>query len=197
MKHRILAAALLLTATPLAAYAQAARLKLPEFKGLAEKATDSVDITLDGDMLKQAAPFMSGPQGKMPPEAAEALKGITGIYVRVFEFNQPGVYSEKDLDGVRRQLQTPGWKKLMSVQSKDEHVDMYLHEHEKSPDDGGMALVVSEPKEFVIVNIVGAIDLEKLRQLQGKFGVPAMPGMGAPTPPAASAGTSKGDAPKD
>jgi uncharacterized protein DUF4252 len=182
MKHPtpiLLAAALLVTAMPLAAHAQAARLNLPEFKGLADKATDSVDISLDGDMLKQAAPFMSGPQSKVPAEAADALKDVKGIYVRVFEFKEAGVYSEKDLDGVRSQLQAPGWKKLMSVQSKDEHVDMYLHEHASNPDDGGMALVVSEPKEFVIVNIVGAIDLEKLRQLQGKFGVPALPGIGS------------------
>lgn len=178
MKHRILAAALLLTAMPLGAHAQAARLVLPEFKGLAAKATDSVDISLDGEMLKQAGPFMSGPQGKMPTEVVDALKDVKGIYVRVFEFKEPGVYSEKDLDAVRRQLEAPGWKKLMSVQSKGEHMDMYLHEHGGNPDDGGMALVVSEPKEFVIVNIVGAVDLEKLRQLQGKFGVPTLPGIG-------------------
>ena len=187
--------ALLLIAAPLAAHAQSARLTLPDFSGLTDKAKESVDISLDGDMLKSAGQFMGGPNGQAPEEIAEALKGVQGIYIRVFEFEQSNAYSQRDLDGVRRQLDNPGWKKLMSVHSKDQHVDMFLHEG-KSPEDGGMAMVISEPKEFVIINIVGKVDPEKLRQLQGKFGVPAIPGMGPSTPPATAAGKSgdgKGD----
>ena len=180
--------ALLLIAAPLAAHAQSARLQLPDFSGLAEKAKESVDISLDGDMLKSAGQFMGGPNSQAPAEVADALKGVQGIYLRVFQFEKPGVYSQADLDGVRRQLQAPGWKKLMSVHSKDENVDMFLREAGKNPDDGGMAMVISEPKEFVIINIVGNVDPEKLRQLQGKFGVPVIPGLGAPGPAAASAG---------
>lgn len=37
---------------------------------------------------------------------------------------------------------------------------------------GGLAVVSIEPKEVTIVNIVGPIDLEKLSQLEGSFGVP-------------------------
>jgi hypothetical protein len=184
MKKHHLLATLLLAAAPLAAQAQAGRLKLPDFAGLAGKAQESVDISLDGEMLKSAGAFIGGQDGKTPREVADALAGVQGIYIRVFEFDRPDVYSQRDLEGVRLQLQAPGWKKLMSVQSKDEHVDMYLREPGGNPADGGMALVVSEPREFVIVNIVGDVDLEKLRQLQGKFGVPALPRMSPPAPPA-------------
>ena len=38
----------------------------------------------------------------------------------------------------------------------------------------GLAIIASEPREFVIVNIVGSIDLEKLHELEGKFGVPEL-----------------------
>ena len=189
MKHRHWFAALLIAA-PLVAHAQAARLKLPDFAGLADKAKESVDISLDGDMLKTASQFMGA--GKQAPEVADALQGVLGIYLRVFQFEQPNVYSQADLASVRTQLQAPGWKKLMSVGSKDEHVDMFLHDAGKNPEDGGMALVVSEPKEFVIVNIVGKVDPEKLRQLQGKFGIPGnLPGMAAP------GATGKRDSAKD
>jgi hypothetical protein len=37
-----------------------------------------------------------------------------------------------------------------------------------------LAIIASEPREFVIVNIVGNIDLEKLHQLEGQFGVPEL-----------------------
>ena len=38
----------------------------------------------------------------------------------------------------------------------------------------GLAIIASEPREFAIVNIVGSIDLEKLHELEGKFGVPEL-----------------------
>jgi hypothetical protein len=37
-----------------------------------------------------------------------------------------------------------------------------------------MVIVASAPHAFTIVNIVGSVDLEKLRQLEGKFGVPKL-----------------------
>lgn len=184
--------AVALAAPPLAA-AQGARLKLPDFSGLAGRAKESVDISLDGAMLKNAGSFLGQGAQTTDPAARErmqaALDGIEGIYVRVFEFDEPDVYSQRDLDGVRRQLQAPGWQRLMSVRSGEEHVDMYLRGAGAKDGDAGMALVVSEPKSFVIVNIVGRIDLEKLRQLQGKFGVPGMPGMGSPAAPPPASGT--------
>jgi len=36
----------------------------------------------------------------------------------------------------------------------------------------GLALVSMNPKELTVVNIVGPINLEKLTQLEGSFGVP-------------------------
>jgi hypothetical protein len=40
---------------PVLAVAQAGKLSIPDFSDLAKKATESVDITLDGDMLKSAS----------------------------------------------------------------------------------------------------------------------------------------------
>jgi hypothetical protein len=187
MKTRILLTALMLT-SPMLAQAQAGRLMLPDFSSLSGKAKETVDINLDGSMLQTAGQFMGGQSGSAPAEVKEMLQGVQGIYIRVFQFETPNAYSQGDLDGVRRQLQTPGWNKLMSVNSKDERVDIFMRDPGANPADGGMAILVSEPTELVIVNIVGKVDLEKLRNLQGKFGVPAMPGAMGPdaTPPAPS-----------
>ena len=38
----------------------------------------------------------------------------------------------------------------------------------------GLAIIASEPRQFTIVNIVGAVDVEKLHQLEGRFGVPKL-----------------------
>ena len=36
----------------------------------------------------------------------------------------------------------------------------------------GIAILVAEPKELTVVNIVGPVDLDKLSALDGKFGIP-------------------------
>ena len=49
-----------------------------------------------------------------PDQAAaeEAIKGLQGIVVRSYTFDQDAAYKPSDLDGVRSQLAAPGWSTL-------------------------------------------------------------------------------------
>ena len=38
----------------------------------------------------------------------------------------------------------------------------------------GLAVIASEPREFTIVNIIGSIDIDKIGQLEGQFGIPEL-----------------------
>jgi hypothetical protein len=38
----------------------------------------------------------------------------------------------------------------------------------------GLALLAADPKELTIVNIIGPVDLEKLSELEGQFGIPEL-----------------------
>jgi len=38
----------------------------------------------------------------------------------------------------------------------------------------GLALLATDPKEITVVNIVGPVDLDKLVQLEGQFGIPEL-----------------------
>lgn len=161
---------------PMVSVAQAAKLKMPDFSSLASRATESVDISLDGDMLKSASSFLGG--GKEGgPALQETLQGLQGIYVKVFSFDKPDVYSRHDVDGILEQASGRGWKSLMSIRDKGERVEMRMRD--PGPD-GGFLLVVTAPTELVIINIAGDVNLEKLRQLQGKLGVPHIPGIAGP-----------------
>jgi hypothetical protein len=187
--HLLWVLALTITLLPLATVAQGARIKMPDFSGLAAKAKESVDISLDGDRLKSAGSFMGGAKGSQSDaEFQELIKNLQGVYVKVFSFEKPGEYSMRDIDTVVRQVEREGWNKLMSVRSGEERVEMWMRDNHE---DGGMFFVASEPTELVLINIVGKVNLESLRQLQGRMGVPMMPGMGAPpappAPPAAPA----------
>ena len=57
------------------------QLKLPEFEGLADKASEVVTITLDPALLGLAARFLD-PAKPEDSAAREAIAGIKGIYVR-------------------------------------------------------------------------------------------------------------------
>ena len=85
VSHCLLIAALLIPGTALA---QGARLQLDHLNKLAEKSTETVDVTVDAAMLKQTAGFLAG-KGSDTEKMHQLIEGITGIYVKSFEFNVP------------------------------------------------------------------------------------------------------------
>lgn len=62
----------------------------------------------------------------------------------------------------------------MEVRSKKEQADVDIYMSVSGNRALGLAIIASEPREFTIVNIVGSVDLDKLHQLEGKFGVPKL-----------------------
>jgi hypothetical protein len=169
----ILAGAMLLGAFNPPAFAQNPKLDIKNLEPLAKKASEVVDVNLDGTLLKLASKFMTDEDDK---EGLEIIKNLKGIYVKNFEFDKPGEYSQADVEAIHEQLQRPLWSRIVSAQSKKEGetTEVYL----MTPSDGGtilgMAIIDAEPRELTIVNIVGPIDIEKLSSLEGKMGIPRL-----------------------
>ena len=149
------------------------RLALPEFSTLAQKATESVTITLDAALLAIAGRFLDGND---PQDAAakEVLKGLQGIYVRSYTFDKDSAYQQADIDAVRNQLSAPGWSRLVQTRSRKSQANVDIYIMVTNNQATGLAVIASEPRQFTIVNIVGAIDLDKLHKLEGQFGVPKL-----------------------
>ena len=150
-------------------------LEIPEFEGLAEKANESVTVTLDSALLQMAARFFS----EEDPEDAEVRKiiaGLKGVYVRSYTFDSDFAYPQADVASVRKQLSSPGWQRLVEVRKRKEgtSVDVYVSVVPGSNKANGLAIIASEPREFTIVNIVGTIDLDTLHKLEGKVGIPRL-----------------------
>ncbi len=166
MKMRMLKIVLACLLVPVAASAQDARLKLPDFKSLNGKATESVHISLSPWLLHMAGAFIDD-KDQDSVATKQLLAGIKGIEIRSYQFAADYVYSDADIDGVRNQLNGPGWTQLMQVRHRDksENVDMYvLIENNVTK---GFALIASQPREFTIVNIVGSIKVDDLPKLTG------------------------------
>jgi hypothetical protein len=149
------------------------QLTMPNFDSLAAKASDSVSITLDSGLLGIAAAFLDSSK---PEDAAakELISGLKGIYVRSFTFDKDFAYPSADVDMIRKQLSAPAWQRLVGVRSGKEqaNVDIYMSVNQNNAN--GLVIIASEPREFTVVNIVGSIDLQKLRRLEGRFGIPKL-----------------------
>lgn len=175
MKFKALATALAATASLALAgpgFAVEPELNIPNFSHLRLKATDSVDVTLDGFLMRIAKKFAAADESH--DEGLELLQDIKSVRVRNFTFDSDNAYSKSDIDSVRKQLREPGWSALVQVRRREarEDVDVYVClEDDKVK---GLAVIASEPREFTIVNIVGSIDLDKISQLEGQFGIPEM-----------------------
>ena len=151
------------------------QLRLDHLTRLASQATNTVDVTLDAAMLQMAGSMFTG-QDRDAATIKELVTGLKGVYVKVFEFDRDGVYTTADLDAIRSQLAGGSWKRFVSVQEKTESVEIHAWQEGSVP--GGLAILVAEPRELTIVNIVGTFDLSKLAALAGQLGIPAgLPGV--------------------
>jgi hypothetical protein len=153
--------------------AQEAKLKIAHLDKLAAKADETVDINLDASLLQTAAKFFSSTK---PGEAKvkELIAGLKGIYVRSFEFDSDGAYTNEDVSTIRAQLQAPGWVRMMGIQTKRDKENLEVFALTQGEKFGGLAIIAAEPRELTVVNIVGTIDLDKLRELEGQFGIPKL-----------------------
>jgi uncharacterized protein DUF4252 len=169
---KLIAVAVLLVFGAVTAMAQDPKIQTSQLDSLTARASQTVDVNIDERVMRMTAGFLSS---KDPDEAKvkQLINGLKGIYVRTFEFEKEGEYSQADLESIRTQLRNPAWNKIVNISSKkDGSLEVYLMSSENKI--SGLALLATDPKEITVVNIVGPVDLEKLTQLEGHFGVPEL-----------------------
>lgn len=171
--------ATLCAAASIAVASEPGRLELPDFSALAKKASQSVVISLDPSLLGLASGFLSADSEAVDAGTKELISGLKGVYVRSFHFDQDDVYSQSDVDAVRAQLSAPAWQPLVSTHDRKQHSDVDIYVRRNGSHTEGLAIIAQHPRELTIVNIVGSIDLAKLSQLQGQFGIPRLDGKGS------------------
>jgi len=150
----------------------AQELKLPaNLDRLAAKASNVVDVTMDANLLQLASRFLSGKDAD-DAKVKKLIAGLKGIYVRSFQFENAGEYQESDVEPIRAQLRNPAWSRIVGVRStkSGENSEVYLKTENGKI--GGLAILVTEPKQLTIVSIEGTIDPDQLNELGGHFGIP-------------------------
>jgi hypothetical protein len=163
---------------------QAQQLDLSSLDRLASKAKESANVTLDPQKLQLASGLLAQQDPKS--EAARKLvSDLRGVYVRSFEFENTGQYSQADLDAVRAQLKGPNWSRIIDIREKDESVEIWFYTEGGKA--GGFALLAAEPRELSVINIVGPLDMASLGRLGATLGIPMLGGSPMPTPKPATA----------
>src|SRR5262245_25298512 len=154
------------------AYAQNAHLQIDHLDKLFPKAVETIDVRVDGSLLLMASKFLRSDKAD---EAAvkEIVQALKGVYVKGVEFDKDGEYSDADIETIRQQLAAPGWDRIVGVRSKrdGQNVEVFLMINNNAVIEG-VGVLISEPKQIMVVNVVGPLDPEKINNLRGQFGIP-------------------------
>jgi hypothetical protein len=146
-------------------------------EGLDFKSLDKLDalaknktrVTLDANMLQLASGFLGDDNNGQQLKAI--IGGLKGIYVRTYEFDKKGAYTEADIEPLRTSLQQQQWSWI--VQSKEGHdfSDVYIQPLQ-SDRVGGVAIISGEARDLTVIYIVGNMTVKDLEKLGGNMGIP-------------------------
>ncbi|MDQ4122132.1 MAG: DUF4252 domain-containing protein [Acidobacteriota bacterium] len=158
-------------ATP--AHAQdPARLRFEKLNGLENRARDVVEVNIDGKLLDLAKRVLVKTNNPDSQKVGQAISGLKGIYVRVFNFENENEYNIADVEEIRSQLNNPGWERLANVRSKRNNQKVDVYTMFTGDTMSGVAVVISESKSVALVNVIGPIDIDLLAELSGKMNIP-------------------------
>jgi len=172
MKPRLIDAALVVALLwmTLPALGQSAKIDLSRIDYSAT-AEETVEVTLDGPLLRMAAKFMRNDDPE-DAETAEMIENLEGIYVKSFTFDGPGQWNASDVAMIKSQI-GPQWQRIVNVKSRDgENVEIYFLPNGELL--AGIVIVATEDDELTVVNLVGPVDLDRLSRLENQFGIPEM-----------------------
>ncbi|HKD82103.1 MAG TPA: DUF4252 domain-containing protein [Candidatus Angelobacter sp.] len=151
-------------------YCQDAKLQLDNLNKLSDKAARVTDVTLDGSLLQFAIGLIEKTDDgdEDIAQLKSIVKNLKGIYVKSFEFDEASQYSKADVESVRSQI-TARWTKIVQSIDKrnNEHDEIYVLKSGEHV--AGVLILVAEPRELTVVNIVGDVPVEKIAALEHHF----------------------------
>jgi hypothetical protein len=157
--------------------AQGARIKV-DLSGLEKYAKSTVNLSIDPKTINWAAQALKGSE-KDAAELRDMLQNVTSASVNVLELTEKRPWSEIEaaIGPALRQMKGDGWSPVVSVAEgtgdKRELVNISVYT-DPAGKPGGLAIVVAEPGELVVVNVVGAVDLMRLGQLSKALQMPGL-----------------------
>lgn len=103
------------------------------------------------------------------PEAAELFKRLNGVRVNVYETSQMADGAVDYVKDVSSQLSGLGWESVVTVNSADEQVRIFMKIEEDKV--LGITVMAVEENEAVFVNVIGDINPAQLGKVMDNFDI--------------------------
>lgn len=103
------------------------------------------------------------------PEAAELFKRLNGVRVNVFETKQMADGAVDYVKDVSAQLSNLGWESVVTVNSADEQVRIFMKINNDMVQ--GITVMAVEENEAVFVNVIGSLNPAELGKVMGNFDI--------------------------
>lgn len=125
----------------------------------------NVQISVGASLLS----LVGSLSAKEDPEAAELFKRLKGVRVNVFENTQVSAEGLGFVKDVSAKLSARGWESVVSVNSEDEQVRIFMLIRDDIVE--GITVMAVEPTEAVFVNVIGNISPAELEKVMDNFDV--------------------------
>jgi hypothetical protein len=102
------------------------------------------------------------------PEMATMLQGVKAVRVRIYDVDGDAVRVQQRMEDVRAELVAKGWNQVVAVRDDGELVTA-LVKMEGSDAIRGMAVVVQDDEDVVLVNVIGDIRPESFSALMAEL----------------------------
>ncbi len=127
-----------------------------------------VEISLKAPLLNMMTNLVRSEDA----EAAEFISKLFRVTVNVFESDDIDVLAiAASMNLISQDLDEKGWERVVRVRDQEEHVDIYFRFSEDANRIQGIAIMVAEPGETVLVNIVGDISVDDISALGERFDI--------------------------
>ena len=111
-------------------------------------------------------------------EAADFISKLLRVTVNVFDSEASEVDEiAATMESLSTDLESEGWERVVRVREAQEHVDIYVRMSADAQYIHGIAIMVAEPYETVLVNIVGDISGNDLAALGRRFDIDELSGV--------------------
>lgn len=168
MRQAAVAALTLLMALPVAAQEDALK-GLPGYVDFGELDSifgePTVQISIGESLLRMVGSLSA----EEDPEAAELFRRLNGVRVNVFETEALADGAIDLVKNISSQLSDRGWESVVTVNSADEQVRIFMKLSEDKVD--GITVMAVEANEAVFVNVIGDINPAQLEKVMDKIDV--------------------------
>lgn len=110
--------------------------------------------------------------------AAQFLSTLTRVNVRVFDSSRIDTQlMANTMSAIAQRLDASNWDRVVRVREGTDHVDVYFRLSDDAAMIQGIAIMVAEPDETVLVNIVGNISPDDISAIGARFDIDELSGI--------------------